>query len=810
MENAEIGIDQFKIPTLSAVLHLGKLAEHNKPNNRLEKVLGRRLTETEASAVESMESEHASYGSTRFYLETMLPVRGPNHVASIGDEAAAAVIAVDENNKSSALAYSSESHNHPSYVCAHPGAASGIGGNKRDNMALTATKPDAVFEARRQCHPDFNPHKDPIKQHTDETTKGIADYANAMGVPHGDGSIKFDPRFAGNNLVNVLAASVVEKDRLVDNKVPTSDSPEKFVGIYVGKASDTTGFGGTKFASVEIDMTNTDLNEKAVQDPDPHLEEAETRGLERVIDLAIAEGWQDKISIKDMGAAGFLCSSLEQLHKNIGVVINGDLIPQNEPRTSTMLLEAETQERFFIYVHEDYAKKVLDIFNEEIGLPYINKGACAKVVGRCNDSGRYVFVRDEKIDVDIPVEDFKKGPLLKRPIKEPFRKYEPAPKTALSLTDQVHKILDSINFKSDAYVHDHYDKHVRSTNIVNRGQGCATLRTHPLLKNKVGYSAIFDSNSVYGLLDPKFQAEDSFLRAAYKLAAVGCSAIGVTNNANYGRTTVPEEMWQFVKGQEGVAKACRNWNLEQEYIDAISADPEIAEKFKTDHRRHITVNSGNCSLNKANANTKTAIPPTTILGVMGWTNNPANYATWDFKPEKSKLFLIGARQTALGGSDYLQSIHGPACLGDRLFNVNYETSQKEVSAIISAVRKGQVSAANAIEEGGLCNAVAEMVANTPANIVANIDLSAIMSKGQLTDAQKLFSESYGMVLQVNDKNMMHFADTMRQRGVRTYEIGTVALAKDKGMLYFHDNAISQDEIKDVYFGKLENKLKGAA
>ena len=67
-----------------------------------------------------------------------------------------------------------------------------------------------------------------------------------------------------------------------------------------------------------------------------------------------------------------------------------------------------------------------------------------------------------------------------------------------------------------------------------------------------------------------------------------------------------------------------------------------------------------------------------------------------------------------------------------------------------------------------------------------------------------------MVLQVNDKNMMHFADTMRQHGVRTYEIGTVASAKDKGMLYFHDNSFAQSDIKAAYFGKLENKLKGAA
>ncbi len=805
--------DKFGIPTLEAVKAM-PLAEHNVSESRLEKILGRMLTPTEASAAESMASEHASYGSSRFYLKTLLPSNGANHVASIGEEAACAVFFVDpETKKSIVIAYSSESHNGPSYVCAHPGAGTGTGGNIRDNAAKTATKPDAAYEARRQCHPRRNPHKDPVKQHTDETTKGIADYNNAMGIPHGDGSIKYDPRFAGNNLVNVLSVSIAEKDRLMRNKVPITDASEKFVGIYIGKASDKTGIGGTKFASVAIDMNNTDLNEKAVQDPDPHLEEAGVRGLERVVDTAIREGWKHKIALKDMGAAGLLCQ-IELGHGNIGVVFNGDLIPQNEPRTSTELLEAETQERFFIAVHEDYAQKVLDIFNNEIGLPHINKGACARVVARYNSTGRYVFVRNGVVDVDMPAEDFVAGPLLFRSVKEKFWTPQTIPLSDRTWDEKIDAILRSINFKSDAYIHDHYDKHVRSTNIVNRGQGCATLRTHPLLKGKAAYSAVFDSNSVYGLIDPKFQAEDSFVRAAYRMAAVGCSVIGVSNNANYGRTTVPEEMWEFVKGQEGVAKACYNWNLADDYVNEISQDPEIAARLKSDPRRHVTVNGGNCSLNKANANTGTAIPPTTILGVMGWTNAPDKYATWDLKREDSKLYLIGGRQEHLGGSDYLQTVFSTDCLGDRLFDINYKDCQKETDAIIDAVRAGVVSAANAIEEGGLCNAVAEMVANTPFEASVSVEIEASMGEYNLTSGRlyetRLFSENYGMILQINSDNEKMFKAMMTKHNVWSYEIGSVK-PSEKGKLSFGKDAkIRQQDVRDLYFGKLENMLKGDA
>ncbi|MBS3116800.1 hypothetical protein J4421_04360 [Candidatus Woesearchaeota archaeon] len=794
------------IPTLGELAFFRRASESEA--HPLEEILGRRLTPTEKSAVEAMWSEHAGYGSSKFYIQTLLPTSGPNHVAAIGEEAAAAVIYVNpKTGKSVVLTYSSESHNGPSYVCPHPGAATGTGGNQRDNIAKTATKPDAVYEARRQGHPLHNHHGDPIQQHTDETTKGIGDYANAMGIPHGDGSIKFHPYFSGNNLVNVLVVSIVEKERLMTNKVPTTDDPEKFVGIYIGKASDTTGIGGTKFASVAIDMTQTDLNEKAVQDPDPHLQEAVTRGIEKVVDLALREGWKDKISLKDMGAAGLLCSSVEQLHGHIGVIINGDLVPQNQPRTALELLEAETQERFFIYVHEDYAERILDIFNREIGLPFINKGAQAAIVGRCNSTGKYKFVRQGVMEVDLPVRVLTEAPLLKRPVKSPKAKAKALPLPDKSLEEEVLSVLGSINFKSDAYVHDHYDKHVRSTNIVNRGEGTATLRTHPLLQGKVGYSVSFDANCVYGILDPAFQAEDSLVRAAYKMALVGCSVIGVSNNANFGRTTVPEEMWQFVSGQEGVGRACYNWNLEEEYVESIAGDQEIALKFGQDPRRHVTVNGGNCSLNKANANTKTAIPPTTILGVIGWTNKPENYATWKLEATNSELYLIGARQAELGGSDYLQTVYGLEVVGDTLFAIDYEQAQREVRTIIKAVRSGLIAAGNNIEEGGLCNTVAELVAHSE-GVGVTIDAYQEMGNRVLTPQQKLFSESYGVVVQVLSEKKEEFLKLMKEEKVEPYKIGGVFASPLYPHLSINQILIEKAKIDKIYHEKLEKMLGG--
>ena len=95
-----VRVDEFGVPTLSAVSQM-PLAEHTEDCPRLEAIVNRKLTFPELSWVESMGSEHASYGSSRFYLKTVLPVNGSNHVTGIGDESASVVLWVDPKTKKS-------------------------------------------------------------------------------------------------------------------------------------------------------------------------------------------------------------------------------------------------------------------------------------------------------------------------------------------------------------------------------------------------------------------------------------------------------------------------------------------------------------------------------------------------------------------------------------------------------------------------------------------------------------------------------------------------------------------------------------
>ena len=112
---------------------------------RIREILGRRPTGGELAMYSVMWSEHCSYKSSKIYLKKFaaLPQQTPRGplLAGIGDNAGV----VDIGN-GLAVTFKAESHNHPSYVEPHQGAATGVGGIVRDIMAMGA-RPIGVMNA---------------------------------------------------------------------------------------------------------------------------------------------------------------------------------------------------------------------------------------------------------------------------------------------------------------------------------------------------------------------------------------------------------------------------------------------------------------------------------------------------------------------------------------------------------------------------------------------------------------------------------------------------------------------------------------
>ncbi len=135
------------------------------------RMLGRQPTLTEIGIFGVMASEHCSYASSKMYLKTF-PTTGKRVLVPAGKENAGLI----DIGGGLAVAFKVESHNHPSAVEPHAGAATGVGGILRDIFTMGA-RPIALFDSLRFGRLEGNSR---TKFLFEGVVKGIADYGNCL------------------------------------------------------------------------------------------------------------------------------------------------------------------------------------------------------------------------------------------------------------------------------------------------------------------------------------------------------------------------------------------------------------------------------------------------------------------------------------------------------------------------------------------------------------------------------------------------------------------------------------------------------
>ena len=109
--------------------------EHGLTSGEYKRILdliGRSPNFTELGIFSVMWSEHCSYKSSRPFLKK-LPTEGPRVLQGPGENAG--VIDIGDGF---AVVFKIESHNHPSFIEPHQGAATGVGGIMRDIFTMGA------------------------------------------------------------------------------------------------------------------------------------------------------------------------------------------------------------------------------------------------------------------------------------------------------------------------------------------------------------------------------------------------------------------------------------------------------------------------------------------------------------------------------------------------------------------------------------------------------------------------------------------------------------------------------------------------
>ena len=168
---------------------------------RILDLIGRTPNFTELGIFSVMWSEHCSYKSSRPFLKN-LPTKGPNVLQGPGENAG--VIDIGDGF---AVVFKIESHNHPSFIEPHQGAATGVGGIMRDIFTMGA-RPIALLDSLR-----FGEMEDPRTRFLlNGVVDGISSYGNCTGVPTVGGEVYFDSCYNGNILVNAFCLGLAKSD----------------------------------------------------------------------------------------------------------------------------------------------------------------------------------------------------------------------------------------------------------------------------------------------------------------------------------------------------------------------------------------------------------------------------------------------------------------------------------------------------------------------------------------------------------------------------------------------------------------------
>jgi phosphoribosylformylglycinamidine synthase len=510
------------------------IAAHGlKPDEyaRILEIIGREPSFTELGIFSAMWNEHCSYKSSKKWLRT-LHTTGDQVICGPGENAG--VVDIGDGQ---AIVFKMESHNHPSYIEPHQGAATGVGGILRDVFTMGA-RPIAAMDSLSFGMPSHPKTNYIVKG----VVEGVGSYGNCFGVPNVGGEVRFHPSYNGNCLVNAFAAGLADADKIFYSAASGVGMPVVYLGAKTGR----DGVGGATMASAEFDDTIEDKR-PTVQVGDPFTEKCL---MEACMEL-MASG--SVISIQDMGAAGLTCSAVEMGDKGgLGIKLDLENVPQREANmTAYEMMLSESQERMLMVLKPEMEAIARAIF--------VKWDLDFAIVGETIAEDRFLILHNGDVKADLKLSELSSSaPEYDRPwIETP----KAAPMTALPEIDAIaglKALISSPNYASKAWVYEQYDTQVMGDTIRRPGMGAGVIRIYGTNK---GVAFTSDVTPRYVKANPFEGGKQAVAEAYRNLTAVGALPLATTDNLNFGNPEKPEIMGQFVGAIKGIDAAVRALNV---------------------------------------------------------------------------------------------------------------------------------------------------------------------------------------------------------------------------------------------------------
>ena len=676
-----------------------------------------------------------------------------------------------------------ETHNHPTAISPYPGAATGSGGEIRDEAATgRGAMPKAGLTGFSVSHLFI-----PGDLQSWEKTIGKPDHiASALDIML-DGPIggaAYNNEFGRPNILGYFRTFEEENKEesntswgfhkpimivggmgnISDSSVKKNDIDAGSLIIVLGGPAMLIGLGGGSASSLNAGSSDSELDFASVQRDNAELE----RRAQEVITRCFAMGVQNKednanpiILIHDVGAGG-LSNAIPEVadHSKMSADINLRDIDNAEPGMSPLEIWCnEAQERYVLSIHPDDLE-VFDQVCKRERCPYA-------VVGEVATHGN-LRLKDEVYDnypIDMPMDV-----LFGKP-----------PKTKLEITSEQKSIIDD------------------GLKGIDIEEAALKILRFPTVSDKTFLIHIGD-RTVGGLVsqdqfvgpwqvpvsDVAVTLKDHFGVQGEAMAMGERSPIAVHNAAASGRIAVGEAITNILSapiGDIADIKLSANWmssimtdRLKQDLYETVEA---ISVDFCSKIGITIPVGKDSLSMQTSWVNEekqyKNTAPLSLVISAFSPIDDVNNVITPQLKDKSESILLLidlGQGQNRMGGS-CLSQIYNRS-LGETPDIENPEVLKKFFNAITKLKSRMLIQAYHDRSDGGLFACVSEMA--FAGNMGLDLSLEATNQEELL---KLLFSEELGCVIQIQKGDLDDVLDILNEASLSNsiYPIGTVV--KDK-------------------------------
>ncbi|MCL1145316.1 phosphoribosylformylglycinamidine synthase [Shewanella marinintestina] len=662
-----------------------------------------------------------------------------------------------------------ETHNHPTAISPYPGAATGSGGEIRDEGATgRGSKPKAGltgFSVSNLKIPGFvQPWEadygkpDRIVTALDIMTEGPlggAAFNNEFGRPALIGYFRtYEQEVNSHNGVEVRGyhKPIMLAGGLGNIREEHVQKGEITVGaklVVLGGPAMNIGLGGGAASSMTSGQSSEDLDFASVQRENPEME----RRCQEVIDRCWQMGDDNPIQfIHDVGAGGLSNAFPELVNDGErGGKFELRKVPSDEPGMSPLEIWCnESQERYVMSIAPENIELFTQICQRE--------RAPFAVVGVAT-AEKELVLSDEHFEnhpIDLPLEVLLgKAPKMSRDVVSAKANSAALDQTGIEVKEAAHRLLRLPTIAEKTFLITIGDRTV--TGLVNRDQmvgpwqvpvaDCAV--TASSYDSYTGEAMSMGERTPLALLD--------FGASARMAVAESILNIAGTDIGSFKHIKLSAN-WMSPAGHPG------------EDAGLYEAVKAIGEELCPDLSLTIPVGKDSMSMKTAweeNGVQKTVTSPMSlVITAFGVVQDVRNTVTPELRTDKGDTDLLlldlGLGQNRLGGS-CLAQVYSE--LGDIAPDLdNSATLKGFFETIQPMIADKSIIAYHDRSDGGLYTTLVEMAFAGHTGL--NVDLSALTG----TDVERLFNEELGAVIQVRRQDVAIITEKFAAAGVPCHKV----------------------------------------